>query len=112
MRKIKELEERIESLETTIVEIKQKELHNQETRRNRHIAVLDRLTGIEAKQKEQEEFLGGIVVPFIAENILGVLENELQNYAKFISNTLKSLNNKNTETTPKRKVGRPRKENK
>ena len=54
MRKIKELEERIASLETTIVEIKRKELDNQEARRNRHIAVLDRLKDIEAKQKEQE----------------------------------------------------------
>ena len=77
MRKIKELETRIESLETTIVEIKQKELHNQETRRNRHIAVLDRITGIEAKQKEQEEFLTNTVAPFIANSLKEELDKGL-----------------------------------
>lgn len=105
MRKIKELEERIDRLERA------RNCDN-EVCANRYDLNRKWLMDIEAKQKEQEEFLDGIVVPFIAENILGVLENELQNYAKFISNTLKSLNNKNTKTTPKRKVGRPRKENK
>lgn len=105
MRKIKELEKRIDRLESI------RNCDN-EVCANRYALNRKWLMDIEAKQKEQEEFLDGIVVPFIAENILGVLENELQNYAKFISNTLKSLNNKNTETTPKRKVGRPRKENK
>lgn len=105
MRKIKELEKRIDRLESI------RNCDN-EVCANRYDLNRKWLMDIEAKQKEQEEFLDGIVVPFIAENILGVLENELQNYAKFISNTLKSLNNKNTETTPKRKVGRPRKENK
>ena len=105
MRKIKELEERIDKLERL-------ERCNMKIKMKNDDLFWEELDNIKAKQKEQEEFLDGIVVPFIAENILGVLENELQNYAKFISNTLKSLNNKNTETTPKRKVGRPRKETK
>lgn len=77
MRKIKELENRIASLEATIVEIKRKELDNQEVRRNRHIAVLDRLTGIEAKQKEQEEFLKNAVAPFIANSLAKELDKGL-----------------------------------
>ena len=77
MRKIKELEERIASLETTIVEIKRKELDNQEVRRNRHIAILDRLTRIEAKQKEQEEFLKNTVAPFIANSLKEELDKGL-----------------------------------
>lgn len=102
MRKIKELEKRIESLETTIVEIKQKELHNQETRRNRHIAVLDRITGIEAKQKEQEEFLKNTVAPFIANFLAKELDKGLTTVIDALTDLFaeepKKKENKKTDT--------------
>lgn len=98
MRKIKELENRIASLETTIVEIKRKELGNQEVRRNRHIAVLDRLTGIEAKQKELEEALK-IVVPIIEDILLQELvKNTLGIPSKLFAEISKKKENKKTDT--------------
>ena len=112
MRKIKELEERIASLETTIVEIKQKELHNQETRRNRHIAVLDRLTDIEAKQKEQEEFLKNTVAPFIAYSIAKELDKGLTTVIDALfAEEPKKKENKKTDTKKTSKI-KTKKENK
>ena len=115
MRKIKELEERIASLETTIVEIKRKELHNQEVRRNRHIAILDRLTRIEAKQKEQEEFLKNTVAPFIANSLKEELDKDLTTIIDALADSFtkepKKKENKKTDTkkTSKTKI---KKENK
>lgn len=98
MRKIKELEERIASLETTIVEIKRKE----EVRRNRHIAVLDRLTGIETKQKEQEEFLKNTVAPFIANSLKEKLDKSLTTVIDALTDLFaeepKGKENKKTDT--------------
>ena len=111
MRKIKELEERIAGIETTIVEIKRKELCNQEVRRNRHIAVLDRLTGIEAKQKEQEEFLKNTVVPFIADALIEKLGKGMTGIADALADLFAEEPKKNPMKEPKddkKKVGRPK----
>ena len=108
MRKIKELEERVASLETTIVEIKRKELNNQEVRRNRHIAILDRLTRIEAKQKEQEEFLKNTVAPFIANLLKEKLDNGLTTVIDALADLLaeepKKKENKKTDTKKTSKI--------
>lgn len=111
MRKIKELEERIASLETTIVEIKQKELGNQEVRKNRHIAILDRLTRIEADQKEQEEFLENTVVPFIANALAEELGKGLTGLADALTDLFTEEPKKKTKKEPndeKKKVVRPK----
>lgn len=117
MKKIKKLEERIASLETTIAEIKQKELCNQEVRRHRHIAILDRLTSIEAKQKEQEEFLKKTVAPFIAKSLEEELDKSLTGLAAALADLFAEEPNKKIEKESKdekKKVGRPKqkKENK
>lgn len=105
MRKIKELENRIASLEATIVEIKRKELDNQEVRRNRHIAVLDRLTGIEAKQKEQEEFLKNAVAPFIANSLAKELDKGLTTVIDALfAEKPKKKENKKTDTKKTSKI--------
>lgn len=105
MRKIKELENRIASLEATIVEIKRKELDNQEVRRNRHIAVLDRLTGIEAKQKEQEEFLKNAVAPFIANSLAKELDKGLTTVIDALfAEKPKKKENKKTDTKKTNKI--------
>ena len=108
MRKIKELEERIASLETTIVEIKRKELDNQEVRRNRHIAILDRLTRIEAKQKEQEEFLKNTVAPFIADALIEELGKGMTGIADALTDLFaekpKKKENKKTDTKKTNKI--------
>ena len=111
MRKIKELEERIAILETTIAEIKRKELYNQEARRNRHIAILDRITSIEAKQKEQEEFLKNTVVPFIANAFAEKLGKGLTGLAGALADLFAEEPKKKPKKEPKdekKKVGRPK----
>ena len=111
MRKIKELEERIAILETTIAEIKRKELDNQEVRRNWHIAILDRLAGIEAKQKEQEEFLDGTVIPSIGYMLSKEIVESIYDILDVPSKLFTEESNKKTQKEPKdekKKVGRPK----
>ena len=108
MRKIKELENRIASLEATIVKIKRKESDNQEVLRNRHIAVLNRITDIETKQKEQEEFLKNTVAPFIADALIEELGKGMTGIADALADLFaeepKKKENKKTDTKKTSKI--------
>ena len=70
MRKIKELEERIDKLERL-------ERCNEKIRTDNDNFLLEKIDNIKAKQKEQEEFLKNTVAPFIANFLAKELDKGL-----------------------------------
>lgn len=70
MRKIKELEERIDKLERL-------EKCNEKIRTDNDNFLLEKIDNINAKQKEQEEFLKNTVAPFIANSLAKELDKGL-----------------------------------
>lgn len=110
MRKIKELEARIDRLERT-------RNYDYEVCANRYELNRKRLMDIELKQKEQEEFLKNTVVPFIADALIEKLGNGMTGIADALADLFAEEPNKKTRKEPKddkKKVGRPKqkKENK
>ena len=70
MRKIKELEERIDNLERLV-------RGNDKIRKDNDNFLLEKIDNIKAKQKEQEEFLKNTVAPFIANSLKEELDKGL-----------------------------------
>ena len=70
MRKIKELEEKIDKLERL-------ERCNEKIRIANDNFLLEKIDNIKAKQKEQEEFLKNTVAPFIANSLAKELDKGL-----------------------------------
>lgn len=117
MSKIKELEERIAILETTIAESKRNAHINEETQRNRFATILDRLIVVETEQKEQKEFLENTVVPFIADALVEDLRKGMTGIADTLADLFAEEPKKKQKKEPKdekKNVGRPKqkKENK
>ena len=84
MRKIKELEERIDNLERLA-------RCNDKIRMSNDNLLLETIDNIKAKQKEQEEFLKNTVAPFIANSLIDAL-------ADLFTKEPKKKENKKTDT--------------
>lgn len=110
MRKIKELEARIDRLES---------FRNCDNEVCASRSELNRkwIMDIEAKQKEQEEFLKNTVVPFIADALIEELGNGTTGFADVLADLFAEEPKKKPRKEPKvekKKAGRPKqkKENK
>lgn len=84
MRKIKELEKRIEELERL-------KCHDKEYYEHVTDDICECLTKVEIKQKEQEEFLKKTVAPFIADALLEEFGDGLAGIATALNDALVDL---------------------
>lgn len=95
MRKIKELEERIDNLERLA-------RCNDKIRISNDNFLLEKIDNIKAKQKEQEEFLKNTVAPFIADALIEELEKGMPGIADALADLFdeepKKKENKKTDT--------------
>ena len=95
MRKIKELEERIDNLERLV-------RCNEKIRTDNDNFLLEKIDNIKAKQKEQEEFLKNTVAPFIANSLKEELDKGLTTVidalADLFAEEPKKKENKKTDT--------------
>lgn len=95
MRKIKELEERIDKLERL-------EKCNEKIRTDNDNFLLEKIDNINAKQKEQEEFLKNTVAPFIADALIEELGKGMTGIADALTDLFaekpKKKENKKTDT--------------
>lgn len=105
MRKIKELEERIDKLERL-------EKCNEKIRTDNDNFLLEKIDNINAKQKEQEEFLKNTVAPFIANSLAKELDKGLTTVIDALfAEKPKKKENKKTDTKKTSKT-KTKKENK
>ena len=108
MRKIKELEERIDKLEIL-------ERCNMEIKMKNDYLFEEELDNIKAKQKEQEEFLKNTVAPFIANFLAKELDKGLTTVIDALTDLFaeepKKKENKKTDTKKTSKT-KTKKENK
>lgn len=108
MRKIKELEERIDKLERL-------ERCNMEIKMKNDYLFEEELDNIKAKQKEQEEFLKNTVAPFIANFLAKELDKGLTTVIDALTDLFaeepKKKENKKTDTKKTSKT-KTKKENK
>ena len=101
MRKIKELEERIDKLERL-------ERCNMEIKMKNDDLFEEELDNIKAKQKEQEEFLKNTVAPFIADALIEELGKGMTGIADALADLFaeepKKKENKKTDTKKTSKI--------
>ena len=97
MRKIKELEERIDNLERLA-------RCNDKIRTDFDNFLLEKIDNIKAKQKEQEEFLKNTVAPFIANSLKEGLTELTDALAELLKVEPKIKENKKTDTKKTSKI--------
>ena len=110
MRKIKELEKRIEELENA-------RRFDISTNNNKYELIREWLNRIETKQKEQEDFLKNTVAPFIANSLKEELDKGLIGLADALADLFAEEPKKKTKKESKdekKNAGKPKqkKENK
>ena len=97
MRKIKELEERIDNLERLA-------RCNDKIRTDFDNFLLEKIDNIKEKQKEQEEFLKNTVAPFIANSLKEGLTELTDALAELLKVEPKIKENKKTDTKKTSKI--------